>query len=102
MMQMAQKEFKRRKKSKHRYSRSSLFAGKIICGECGSFYGAKVWHSNSEYRRVIYQCNNKFKNKDKCKIPHLSEEAIKESFVKAVNRLLSDRDEVLAGLKIAK
>jgi hypothetical protein len=99
---MVQKEFERRKKSKQRYSGNGIFASRIICGECGGFYGAKVWHSNSKYRRVVYQCNNKFKNKDKCKTPHLSEETIKGLFVKAVNGLLSDRDEIIAGLKIVE
>ena len=99
---MVQKEFERRKKSKHRYSGNDIFASRIICGECGGFYGAKVWHSNSKYRRVIYQCNNKFKNKVKCKTPHFTEETIKELFVKAVNRLLSDRDKIIDGLKVAE
>ena len=41
------------------YSSTSIYATKIICGDCGSYFGAKVWHSNSKYRRVIYQCNSK-------------------------------------------
>jgi len=99
---MVRQEMKRRKKARNRYSGNSIFASRIICGECGSFYGSKVWHSNSKYRRVIYQCNNKFKNRDKCKTPHLDEDTIKELFVEAVNRLLSDRGKILAGLKIAE
>lgn len=69
---MVQQEMKRRKKARNRYSGNSIFASQIICGECGSFYGSKVWHSNSNYHRVIYQCNNKFKNRDKCKTPILT------------------------------
>ena len=34
-------------------------------------YGSKVWHSTSKYRRVIWQCNSKFKNDEKCNTPHL-------------------------------
>ena len=62
-----------------------------MCGECGGFYGSKVWHS----RKVIWQCNNKFKNKEKCKTPHLTEEQIKEEFVKAFNKLISNKDKVI-------
>jgi predicted transcriptional regulator len=51
-------------------SRTSCFSSKLICGECGGFYGSKVWHSTSKYRRTIWQCNRKFKN-DK-KVPDAS------------------------------
>ena len=63
--------------------------------ECGGFYGSKVWHSNGKYRKVIWQCNNKFKNKKKCKTPHLTEEQIKEEFAKAFNKLISNKDKVI-------
>ena len=73
----------------------SPFSSKIVCGECGGFYGSKVWHSNDKYRKVIWQCNNKFKNKEKCKTPHLTEEQMKEEFVKAFNNLISNKEEVI-------
>ncbi|WP_369695080.1 recombinase zinc beta ribbon domain-containing protein [Ruminococcus flavefaciens] len=41
-----------------------------LCGECGSFFGSKVWHSTDKYRRVIWQCNKKFKGTNLCKTPH--------------------------------
>lgn len=73
---------------KHRRRNSvGLFSGKIICADCGSYYGPKVWHSTSKCRSVVWQCNNKFKNDKKCKTPHLKEEDIKAAFIKAVNNL---------------
>ena len=39
----------------------TIFSGKIFCGCCGATFGPKVWHSNDKYRRVIWQCNNKYK-----------------------------------------
>lgn len=92
---LVQAEFKKREKSGCCHSCVSPFSSKIICGECGSFYGSKVWHSNSKYKRVIWQCNNKFRNKEKCKTPHLTEKQIKEEFVKAFNNLISNKDEVI-------
>lgn len=53
-------------------------------------------------RRVIYQCNNKFKGGQKCGTPHLDEETIKQMFVTAVNELLVERDEIIANLETAK
>ncbi|MFH1513524.1 MAG: zinc ribbon domain-containing protein [Bacillota bacterium] len=79
-----------------------MFASRIVCGQYGGYYGAKVWHSTDPYRRTIYQCNNKFKGKEKCSTPHLDEEAIQRLFVKAVNKLLSDKEEILANSEIVK
>ena len=61
-----QVEVARRKKMGRRHDCFTPFSGKVICGDCGSVYGSKIWHSNSKYRRVIWQCNRKFKNETKC------------------------------------
>ena len=36
-----------------RYSGADIFANKVRCGCCGNWYGAKVWHSQDKYRRVV-------------------------------------------------
>jgi hypothetical protein len=70
---------------------------------CGTFfYGSKVRHSNSKYRRTVYQCNQKYKNDEKCRTPHLDEESIKRLFVSAVNKLLADKDEIIANFALVK
>ena len=92
---LVQEEFKKRTRGIFNHSCVSPFSSKIVYGECGGFYGSKVWHSNDTYRKVIWQCNNKFKNKEKCKTPHLTEEQIKEEFVKTFNNLVSNKEEVI-------
>ena len=72
----------------------NIFSSKIKCGDCGSWYGSKVWHSNDKYRRVIWQCNHKFKGEKKCSTPHLTENDIRERFIKAMN-IYSDQREIL-------
>lgn len=67
---MVQEEIDRRKKYGSSYSGNSTFSTRLVCGECGSLYGTKVWHSNDKYRRTIFQCNGKFKNGKKCSTPH--------------------------------
>jgi len=99
---MVQQEMERRRETKNRYSGNGMFASRIVCGECGSSYGPKVWHSNSKYRKVIYQCNNKFKNKEKCKTPHIDEETIKELYVEAVNKLIVNKKEILDNLELIR
>ena len=93
---ITQHEMKRRKAIGYT-SRTSCFSGKIVCGECGGFYGSKVWHSTSQYRRTIWQCNQKFKNDDKCQTPHLCEEDLKRAFVAAFNNLMSNKKAILDG-----
>lgn len=80
-----------------RQSNASLFSSKIICADCGSFYGSKVWHSNSKYRRQIWRCNHKYvKGRGKCATPHLTDDEIKDIFVKAVGQLVEIKSEVVA------
>ncbi|MCL2286279.1 MAG: zinc ribbon domain-containing protein, partial [Firmicutes bacterium] len=75
---------------------------RIKCGECGSWYGSKVWHSTSKYRRTIYRCNHKFNGDMRCKTPHLDEDTIKRLFVSAVNKLLADKDEIIANFALLR
>ena len=67
--EMVQAEVAWRKREGGRYSGVSIFSGKIKCGECGGFFGAKVWHSTDKYRRTIYRCNKKYDG-HKCQTPH--------------------------------
>ena len=86
-----QTEFERRKRISRQYSGKSIFSSRIICGDCGAFFGSKVWNSTSKYRRVIWQCNNKFKGEHKCETPHLDEQTIKTRFVGAFDAILADK-----------
>ena len=95
-----QAEMVRRTKDKHRYSGVSMFSSKIKCGECGCWYGSKVWHSTDKYRRVIYQCNHKYKGGKPCSTPHVTEEQVKGAFVRAVNILISEKEELSANVRM--
>lgn len=81
------------------YSGVTIFSSKIRCGECGGWYGSKVWHSTDKYRRVIWQCNAKFKDKKHCRTPHLTDDEIKVAFVRVCGQLITDRKEIIAELK---
>lgn len=78
-----------------RLSSISPFSSKIKCGDCGSWYGSKVWHSNDKYRRIVWQCNHKFEGEKKCSTPHLEEEKIKSLFVEAVNGIFKEKHKIL-------
>ena len=96
-----QKEIARRRSLGKKYSGNSIFATRIVCGDCGAFYGTKVWNSTDErYRRVIWQCNDKFKGEERCKTPHVTEEQVKQKFVEAFNRLFDDKAEIIANCEM--
>ena len=92
---MVQHEFEKRKDMKSR-SGNNIFSSKIVCGDCGCFYGAKTWHSNNKYRRRIWQCNNKYKNEKRCQTPIIREAQIKEKFADVINRLIQNKARVIS------
>ena len=95
MYEMVQEELRKRRGAGKQHCGLNGFSGKIFCGCCGGMYGSKVWHSNSKYRLVIWQCNAKFKGEKKCDTPHLTEIEIQQLFLKTVNLLLADREFII-------
>lgn len=51
---------------------NNVLCGRVICADCRSIYGPKVWDSNDIYRHILRQCNNKF-NGTKCTTSTLDE-----------------------------
>jgi hypothetical protein len=94
-----QQELKRRREARY-VGRSGCFSSKIICGECGSYYGRKVWHSNDKYRTVIWRCQHKYNNGEPCKTPHVTEDQIKAAFVTEMNRVIANKEQVLSDIRM--
>ena len=94
-----QQELKRRREARY-VGRSGCFSSKIICGECGSYYGRKVWHSNDKYRTVIWRCQHKYDNGEPCKTPHVTEDQIKAAFVEEMNKVIANKEQVLADIRM--
>ena len=97
-----QAEIDRRKNLGRPVSSNSPFSAKIVCGECGGYFGAKVWGSNTKYRRVIWRCNEKYEHDKPCQTPHLTEDEIKQKFLAAFNSLMGDRDELISNCRLAQ
>lgn len=51
---------------------------------------------------MVWQCNHKFDGGEKCCTPHLDEESIKALFMKAVNILTTEKDEIAANFHAIK
>ena len=99
---MVQAEISRRRSLGRAYSGNSVFASKLVCGDCGGFYGQKVWHSTDQYRKVIWCCNSKFKGDSKCATPHLDADTIQRMFLTAYNLLMADRESVIVDCAIMR
>ncbi len=97
-----QEEMARRKRLGRSYRSGSIFSCRLVCGDCGEFFGPKVWNSTDKYRRVVWQCNAKFKGELRCATPHLTEEAIKEKFIQAYNQLIPDRERLIEDCRIMR
>jgi len=82
---------------------SSIFSGRVRCGICGGVLGSKVWHSNDRYRKVIWQCNAKYADKDTtCATPNFTEDELKKLYIRVLNKLIADKDEIIRGFEEIK
>lgn len=104
-----QLEIERRRSIGRPTSCTSIFAARIVCADCGGWYGKKVWGSykgNKTYRKEIWRCNDKYKRQGKpgkgCGTPHVTEEDIKSRFLTAFNSLMSERDSLIEDCRLAQ
>jgi len=97
---LVQMELARRKALKGQYSGNGCFASRIVCGDCGHFYGSKVWHSNDQYRKVVWRCNHKYNGQKKCTSPHVTQETLECAFEEVMRRMLAQREHVIAACRL--
>lgn len=98
--ELVQIEIHRRKELSYSYSYRNPFAAKIVCEDCGGYYGKKKWHSGAPHEKEILQCNDKFRNK--CHTPNLEEEDIKARFLKAYNQMILNKVSIMSDIETAK
>ena len=98
---LTQMELEWRRSLKGSYSGKSCFASRIVCGDCGAFYGSKVWHSTDEYRRTIWRCNNKYGGDAKCSTPHITQEELEKAFVSVMQKVIAEKDAIFAVCRVA-
>lgn len=93
---LTQMELEWRRSLKGSYSGKSCFASRIVCGDCGAFYGSKVWHSTDEYRRMIWRCNNKYEGDKKCSTPRVTQDELEKAFVRVMQKVIDEKDAIFA------
>jgi len=96
-----QVELQRRKKLGRPNGCQNPLSAKLVCSECGGYYGPKVWASNTKHRKTIWQCNDKYKGIDRCSTPYVTEDEVKEKFVIAFNTLFDIKEELVKNCELA-
>lgn len=76
-----------------KYNKRYLFSGIITCGECGNTFKRQIISSG-----VSWCCKTHLKNKAKCSMMFIHEEAFKAAFVTMLNKLIFGRKQVLLPL----
>ena len=101
--ELVQLEMERRRRMGSRFSAKGPLASRLVCGDCGAFFGSKVWHSTDPYKTVIWRCNDKYKpcvsrssGGEKCVTRHVTEEQVYGAFGEIVKQLITQRPEVVA------
>ena len=101
--ELVQLERERRSRMGTKFSAKGPLASRLVCADCGAFFGSKVWHSRDQYRTVIWRCNDKYKpgvsrlsGKEKCVTRHVTEEEVYGAFGEIVNKLIAQRPTVIA------
>ena len=74
----------------------NTFTTKVFCAECASAFGRKNW-TTSRGKRKVWQCNNRYKVKGQIGFQnnHIDEETLEKAFMKAVELLQENRNDVL-------
>ena len=98
--QMVQEEMRRRREAGSNMQCVSIFSSRIICGDCGGYYGRKIWHSSTKYTAWHWHCNAKFQKRRYCETPTLKEESLEETFVEVFNGLIADKDEIMENYRL--
>lgn len=93
---LTQMELEWRKSLNGSYSGKSCFASRVVCADCGAFYGSKVWHSTDAYRRVIWRCNGKYIGEKKCSTPYVTQEELEKAFVSVMQKVIAEKDVIIA------
>ena len=77
-------------------------SAKLVCGDCGGWYGSKIWCSNTKHRKVVWQCNDKYKGDTKCRTTHVTEAEVKQRFLAAWNSIADNREALISDCQIAR
>lgn len=106
--EMVQQEFKKRNElraarqtGKGKYSGKYLFSGLIICGECGETYRRHQQYYKTKIYNIWVCKRHENTGKNSCPAKPIRETALEQGFVRALNEVIENKEELLKNLQTA-
>ena len=97
--ELVQLELARRGQRKGSLNNNSPFTAKIICGDCGAYFGHKVFHGKEECRKDVWYCNHRYKGQEPCETPIIPEADLKSAYLSALGQILARKADCLAACR---
>ena len=78
-----------------KFSSNHTFANKIVCGNCGEVFRRVHWNNHGK-KSIVWRCISRLENTGRfCDSRTISEPDLEEILVKAINKVLCDKDDYL-------
>jgi site-specific DNA recombinase len=74
-----------------RYSGVYVLSSKLVCGCCGATFVPRPWHSNDKYRKIVWQCRNRWRKPDPCKTNNVQDKALHYAIHDAARCIAEER-----------
>ena len=96
---LVQAELQRRSKMRRGLRNSSPFCTKLVCGDCGSFYGHKIFHAKEKHSKDVWYCNRRYQGNNNCSTPILAEDDLVKYYLQALSKILENKDRYVSACK---
>ncbi|MBM7614271.1 recombinase family protein [Alkaliphilus hydrothermalis] len=84
---------------RNKYSNKYAFSSKIVCGNCKDTFKRRMWNSNKESKKIVWQCKTYIKEgKDTCDAKAVDDLLLKDSFIKIFNEMQSNKEDFIKAL----
>ena len=87
------------KRKKRVYSSKYALSSIVCCSKCGDIYRRIAWNNRGKHSTVWRCCTRVDFGPGKCDAPTISEAELQDAAVKAINKALSGREDMMKGLQ---
>ena len=96
---LVQVELQRRSKMRRGLRNSSPFCTKLVCGDCGSFYGHKIYHAKEKHSKDVWYCNRRYRGSNNCSTPILAEDDLVKYYLQALSKILENKEKCISACR---
>ena len=97
LFDLVQDKLRKNKAVSGKTNSSSPFAAKIVCGDCGGFYGRKTLRRRHGRVDLVWYCNRRYEREETCMTPIIKEEVLQQAFEEAMRKVLANREDIKDG-----